>query len=256
MLFFQESVPVSFLGAFDITRNAGWIYNEYRNSYWTLSIRLTGETEFYIDGNTLRVGKGEILMIPPNLIYSQYTEGEHIYALHFDALKSLNVETLQKQTLKDWNSICKLFKEMYTYYTERPKGWFYKASALLYELLDLLHTETDFTESRITDNLDIAVEYLEKHYTNPALTVAELADISGYSEAYFRRQFYGRFGTTPSSRIDHLRIERAKRLLEAKKHTMAEIAERIGVPDPKYFSTWFKKHTGVSPKDYTNSLVG
>lgn len=256
MLFFHESIPVKFLGAFDLYRDEGWIHNDYRNSYYSLSIRIEGQTDFYIDGETLTVQNGEIVMIPPNLIYSQHTAGEHIFAIHFDALKYFNADTIEKQLVKDWDTVCRLFEEIYKNYSEKPKGWYYQASALLYELLLLIHKETDATESKIADNIDSGANYLEKHYTEHSLTVAQLAGISGYSEAYFRRLFFKRFGVTPSERIDYLRIERAKRLLESREHTMTEIAEHIGIADPKYFSTWFRKHTGISPRDYINRLVG
>lgn len=256
MFFFNETVSVHFLRALDLNRTSGWIYNSYRNSYWTLSIRTKGETNFFIDGNTINVKSGEVLLIPPNLIYSQYTEGEQLFAIHFDTFKYINAETLQKQTVKDWDNVCRLFKEIYTIYTEKPKGWHYKTSSLLYELLCIIHTESEWSAPEISDHIDSAVEYLEKFYTDPSITVAELARISGYSEAYFRRIFSKRFGITPSQRIDNLRLERAKRLLESREHTMAEVADRIGIPDPKYFSTWFKKHMGLSPREYSDRLVG
>ena len=256
MLFFDESIPVKFLGAFDLTREAGWIYTKERNSYYTLSIRINGNTDFYIGNEIINANIGDILMIPPNLNYSQHTDGERILAIHFNCLKYLNAETIVKQSVKDWETICNIFTEIYTIYANKPKGWYYKASSLLYELLFSLYNETEETQRHIDDNIDIGAEYLERHYTDHSITVAKLADISGYSEAYFRRLFFKRFGVTPSSRIDYLRIERAKRLLEAGEHNMSEIAEHIGISDPKYFSTWFKKHTGISPRDYLNHLVG
>lgn len=255
MLFFHESIPVRFLGAYDLPREAGWIYTQ-RNSYYALSIRVSGETDFYINGQELNVRKGELVMIPPNLVYSQYTEGEHIYVIHFDAFKYFNADTIKKQTVKDWDTVCGLFKEIYKNYSEKPKGWYYKASALLYELLCLIHKETDATESKKADSIDLSANYLEKHYTDHSLSVAQLASISGYSEAYFRRLFLKRFSVTPSERIDYLRIERAKRLLESGEHTMSEIAEYVGIGDPKYFSTGFKKLTKISPRDYINRLGG
>lgn len=256
MLFFDENIPIKFLGAFDVTREAGWIYTENRNSYYSLSIRLNGSTNFYIENQVIHTAVNDILMIPPNLNYSQHTEGERILAIHFNCLKYINNETLVKQQVKDWNAVSALFYEIYTLYANKPKGWYYKASSLLYQLLYIIYNETEETQHHIEDNIDKGAEYLEKHYTDHSLTVAQLAEISGYSEAYFRRLFLKRFGVTPSARIDYLRIERAKRLLESGNHPMSEIAEHIGISDPKYFSTWFKKHTSVSPKDYINYLVG
>ena len=68
--------------------------------------------------------------------------------------------------------------------------------------------------------------------------------------------FLARYGATPSERINYLRLERAKRLLENGHNTMAEIADQIGIAEQKYFSTWFRKHMGISPSKYVNSLRG
>lgn len=255
MFFYQENIPVRFLGAYNLYRDKGYIHTA-RKSYYSLSIRVEGETEFTIDKQTLSAKRGEIVLIPPNIIYSQYTEGEQILAVHFDSLEHFNIDTILKQTVKDWDSVFSLFTQIYLCYAKKPKGWYYKASALLYELLCVIHMESEAQESRKPDSIDAAASYLDEHYTDHNLTVTSLAEISGYTEAYFRRLFLSRFGTTPSERINYLRIERAKRMLEAHSHTMSEISEYIGIDDPKYFSTWFKKHTGFSPRDYLYQLGG
>ncbi len=255
MFFYQESIPVRFLGAFNLLREKG-VINTDRKSYYSLSIRVKGQAEFTVDKQTITAKRGEIILIPPNLIYSQYTAGEQILAVHFDSLKHFNVDTIVKQSIKDWDAVCSIFSQMCMCYTEKPKGWYYKASGLLYELLCIIHMETDMLETRKPDSIDDAASYLEEHYTDHALTVARLAQISGYTEAYFRRLFLTRFGITPSERINYLRIERAKRMLEARSHTMSEIAEYIGIDDAKYFSTWFKKNTGFSPRDYLYQIGG
>lgn len=255
VFFYQENIPVRFLGAYNLSRDKGFIYTE-RKSYYSLSIRVKGHAEFTLDNQKLTAKRGEIVLIPPNIVYSQYTAGEQILAVHFDSLKHFNADTISKQNVTDWDTVRSIFEQMYICHTEKPKGWYYKASALLYELLCIIHMETDALESKKPDSIDDAASYLDEHYTDHNLTVAALAEISGYTEAYFRRLFLSRFGITPSERINYLRIERAKRMLEAHSHTMSEIAEYIGIEDSKYFSTWFKKHTGFSPRDYLNQLGG
>lgn len=48
----------------------------------------------------------------------------------------------------------------------------------------------------------------------------------------------------------------AKRLLMYEKLSVKEVAAELGFKDPFYFSNFFKKHTGVSPKGYREKIVG
>jgi tRNA pseudouridine55 synthase len=51
-----------------------------------------------------------------------------------------------------------------------------------------------------------------------------------------------------------LRIKEAKRLIREGKHSFSQIAENVGFESIHYFSTVFKKHTGMTPSDYARSL--
>ena len=113
MFFYQENIPVRFLGAYNLYRDKGYIHTA-RKSYYSLSIRVEGEAEFTIDKQTLSAKRGEIVLIPPNIIYSQYTEGEQILAVHFDSLEHFNIDTILKQTVKDWDSVFSLFPQIYS----------------------------------------------------------------------------------------------------------------------------------------------
>ena len=50
--------------------------------------------------------------------------------------------------------------------------------------------------------------------------------------------------------INQLRIDKAKELLLAPSAKVNEVALAVGFSDEKYFSTVFKKITGMSPKNY------
>ena len=61
-------------------------------------------------------------------------------------------------------------------------------------------------------------------------------------------------GKTAQMVIYSLVISEAKRLLQYQDVSVKEIAYRLGFADPFYFSNFFKKHLGVSPKVFKEAL--
>jgi len=60
---------------------------------------------------------------------------------------------------------------------------------------------------------------------------------------------------TAQNVIFSLKVSEAKRLLLYQDLSIKEVAYQLGFSDPYYFSNFFKKHTGRSPKDYKTSIV-
>ena len=79
----------------------------------------------------------------------------------------------------------------------------------------------------------------------------ELARLNSISESKLKYLFRENFNTSPYAYFQNLKIEHAKNhLLEGKK-SVTEIAEMLGFQTIHYFSRFFKKHVGISPREYT-----
>jgi two-component system response regulator YesN len=50
--------------------------------------------------------------------------------------------------------------------------------------------------------------------------------------------------------VIHLRLEQAKQLLQNPKLKLADVAERNGCQDMRYFSQVFRKKYGLTPSEY------
>lgn len=57
-------------------------------------------------------------------------------------------------------------------------------------------------------------------------------------------------GVTPGQMIQDRRMLEAKRLLSYSDMSVAETAYHLGFEDPAYFSRFFTKHCGISPRDF------
>ena len=82
------------------------------------------------------------------------------------------------------------------------------------------------------------------------LTIELLADQAGMSVRNFDRRFRAAVGEAPSSYLQKLRIEKAKRLLETTNDTVAEIMAKVGYEDERSFRRLFGALTDLSPRAY------
>jgi len=97
------------------------------------------------------------------------------------------------------------------------------------------------------------LEYLEENYTAP-LDPEQVACEVGVSYSYLRQMLRN---VTHKSLRQHLRDTRlaaAERMMRSSPATIKEIAYRCGYRSYPHFSTVFREHFGMTPREYVNSL--
>jgi two-component system, response regulator YesN len=99
-----------------------------------------------------------------------------------------------------------------------------------------------------------AKEYLEQHYVNPDLSLNEVASEVSLSASHFSVVFSQEAGQTFKEYLTEIRINKAKELLRMTSLRSADIAFQVGYNDPHYFSSVFKKNTGLSPIEFRSQI--
>lgn len=94
-----------------------------------------------------------------------------------------------------------------------------------------------------------AQEYIESNYQDKT-TVDELAGMFAIGRRSFERRFKKATDNTVAEYIQRVKVEAAKKELEASRKTVNEIMYEVGYSDIKAFRTTFKKITGLSPLEY------
>lgn len=82
------------------------------------------------------------------------------------------------------------------------------------------------------------------------LTVVSVAREVGLRDHYFSRLFREETGESFQDFVLRMRMEQAARLLQTTNLKVYEIAERVGIPNYRYFSVLFRRWTGTTPTDY------
>lgn len=92
-------------------------------------------------------------------------------------------------------------------------------------------------------------KYIEANYDR-AITLCDLAKNACISPSYFSKKFKDATGMPPMEYVLSIRLTNAKHLLSSSDLTVCEIAHICGFNDAAYFSYYFKKKLGTSPKAY------
>lgn len=109
---------------------------------------------------------------------------------------------------------------------------------------------TDMNSSSGQRQARMAVEYIQKNYMNPNLSLNDICSYLNISTSYFSTIFKEMTGETFTEVLIRTRMEKAKELLENTTMKNYEIAEKVGFSDPHYFGISFKKMTGITPTEY------
>jgi len=103
--------------------------------------------------------------------------------------------------------------------------------------------------SRYQAGLRKTLNHIHDHFTE-ALSLDEMAAMSGASETYFCRLFKHETGMTFLNYLNSLRIEKACELLRNTCDNATDICYQVGFNDYTHFGRQFSKSVGMSPSRY------
>ena len=99
------------------------------------------------------------------------------------------------------------------------------------------------------DKMRIVLKYVENNYPEK-ITIADIAEVAGFSESHFMRYFKETMGTSFIDYLKDYRLTMAARLLQSSDNAIIDIASDVGFDNISYFNRSFKAKYGVSPRNY------
>lgn len=231
-----------------------------------------GQAELDIEGRHCHVAEPAIQVVPALCVhgfrFSRDIQG-YVVSLALPLVESLE-QALGARVLplpgchrlsadeKAW--LDSLFDSLWQEYASRESGRDVMLSALIQALLVWLqrrqHPEgsEELVQDRGQQHLSAFLQLLEQHYR----------------EHWPIERYAGRLGVSPPHlnalcrRLCHqsaLQVIHQRLLLEAKRclvyttMTVGQVADSLGFSEPAYFSRFFKRYTGVSPRDFRDRDV-
>jgi YesN/AraC family two-component response regulator len=97
------------------------------------------------------------------------------------------------------------------------------------------------------------IDFMEKRLYSK-FTMDELAGKMSFGKTYISRRFVKTCGYSIIDYFTKMKVNEAKNLIRGGKYNFFEISEMLMFTNSHYFSSIFKKHTGMTPTQYKKSL--
>ncbi|EXG86420.1 response regulator containing CheY-like receiver domain and AraC-type DNA-binding domain [Clostridium sp. ASBs410] len=123
------------------------------------------------------------------------------------------------------------------------------------ELLEQYKKEYESNSGRILRKEVAEAKSFVRSHMKEELQVAEFAAMVNMSGSYFSHVFKKEEGISFLEYVYRVRMEHARYLLESSDLKVNEIADEVGIFNPNYFSTQFKKSVGQSPLEYRQAWL-
>ena len=222
----------------------------------------SGSVHFKFSGKEHMLSSGNMILFKPNDVqfYTLYLkERPETFWVHFTGydvneilshyalLHSDNFFYVGKSPDYPW-----LFQKMIRELQLKRSNYDELINMLLHHIFLLMNRylkDGEGVGSQLLDEIEGAAHYFNDNY-NKNISVKEYAKGRLMSPCWFIGSFKKIMKSTPVQYILSLRIANAIHLLEETDLNVSEVSQAVGYEDAKYFSRVFKKHIGISPRDY------
>lgn len=225
-------------------------YQEY-----TFEYIIGGSGFLEIDGESFEPRAGSMYILSLGSSHRYWPNRENPWEKIFFAIKGgmvdylLSVYRLEKlHYLPDCPELLKYFEAMHRlgYHGEDVN---HQAAAIFHQFLAATAQIVYGQELHLPLELEKLKAELDAHLERPFVLEDYCRD-NDCSAAHLIRTFRQNFGDTPYGYLMKRRLELAQRLLLYSHFSIKEIAGRLCFSDQYYFSNYFKRKTGVSPRRF------
>lgn len=238
--------------------------NTHKHDCTQLSVILSGEILYVIEGQSYCLKKGDVVLLPPHVLHGTViptnTKCSDIHiGLHFhDCSNWFELSSPILTPVKEPETLYECALQIAYERRHHKLDYPFMLKALTMQLLVILHRELaplDTAETHPTisctskekkEVVDFITRYITNHYMND-ITLDMFARDMYLSQAYISKIFKDETGMSPIHFLIKTRLAKAKNLLENEKLPIKVVAMQVGYDDVYHFSKLFKKYYGIPP---------
>jgi len=203
-------------------------------------------------GGSVMLGDGDVVLIPRNVAYNdEITKAGHALILYIDLSPEIP-DGIYQWHFSGNPDMKQRFLNIENLWNPKKPGYYVQCMSETYEILSMImrKEKSAYTCSAQNAAISAAVCFMHDHFSDPDLSIPMLAEQCKLSYSHFRKLFFDVHGVTASAYLKQLRLDYACQLLTIGDYTVAQTARMSGFSDVYYFSSFFKRHMGISPTEY------
>lgn len=215
--------------------------------YWLIHYVISGKGIFRIDGKEYAVTAGSVFVIPPftQAMYRADSDDPWEYlwvGFQVDGEMPLSLDPVIH--CPDAYGIFHAMREC----ERMSAGTKAYVTGQLWRFFSMMMDQHNPVENPVSS----ALNYIHSKYMY-GVSVEEIAEKVGLERSYFTTLFTRQMGISPGKYLQNYRMEIAATLLTRDNCSVSTTALSVGYPDIYTFSKTFKRHFGISPRDYAKN---
>lgn len=230
-----------------------------------------GAVRILIGGGSFELGQADFLLIPPRTFHcTQYPNMRCVRSVVYFRPQDISRRVLsllsdpdsflsRPQIIHISREVRPQFFELISRLTREDRQPDPQTGPLMYFYLqELFLLLSRYGEIRQELPLDISVtneqvlsaaRYIHLNYMHP-ISAADIAAASGFSPNHLSKKFRQAAGIATHEYLTQVRLQHAALALASTEDSITQIALSCGFSDSNYFKDVFKKHFGLTPRDY------
>ncbi|MBR7142992.1 MAG: AraC family transcriptional regulator [Clostridia bacterium] len=227
----------------------------HNHDLWEAVYYTKGKGKLQVGEETVSFQAGDIFILPPGLIHSDYSDGgfqdifftfyrTNLPANHYHRFRDL-----------DTQAILHLLNQMHDAFMRNDPNR-EAIINLLYELI-FQYMYTWDSSPKMNTYVESIRNAVIAGFSDPYFSITDVIKKLHLNANYARSLFVKWTGSTPAHFLLEKRMEYAKQLLFSRhlsNYSFQQISFMCGFSDPYYFSRMFRKYTGLSPREWEKQL--
>lgn len=220
-----------------------------------------GAGQITLDGHSHLMKAGNCFLLPRNIPHEYHADNKDPWTIYWAHFTGASSDSLLDAAVKEWqghktflrwsDQRVELFDKSFR---QLEKG--YRTENLLYAnmhfwsfLAHCIYPEAELAVAPSHSATDLAIAFMRKNL-HKMLTLQQMANAANLSQSHFSALFKANTGFSPIEYFNQLKVQDACQYLLFTTLRIKEIAARLGMDDPYYFSRLFTKVMGMSPNQY------